>query len=291
MKDFLTNRKVKRFIVVLGLLALAFTVTGCGTNTTSQVHAISHNSGGWWDRYVLYYVSEFILWIASLVHDSYGWAIIIFTIIVRIILLPLNAFQIKSMGKKQQLQPHMDALRKKYSGKDVESRQKLQEETSKLYKEAGVNPYIGCLPLLIQLPIMWALYQAIYRTPQLQNGRFLWMDLGRPDPYFVMPLLAALFTFLSSYISQLSQPESSRNGMTKSMTYIMPIFIGITAMGLQSAISLYWVISNLFQVVQTFFLQNPFKYRQEQREKQEAERERQRRLRRTYKRLGRKKSK
>ena len=138
---------------------------------------------------------------------------------------------------------------------------------------------------------MWALYQTIYRTPELMNGKFLWMDLGRPDPYYVMPVLAAVFTFMSSYISQLSQPKSSQNGMTKSMTYVMPVIIGISAVGIQSAISLYWVISNLFQVVQTFFLQNPFKYQRELEAQKEAERERQRRIRKTYKRLGRKQTK
>ena len=290
MSNLLNKRNIKRLILIFGILVLAVTLTGCATNT-GHVQPVSHTSGSWWSRYVIYYLSEFILWIASLVNNSYGWAIIIFTIIIRVILLPLNAISIKSMSKQQQIQPQMDALRKKYNGKDVESRQKLQEETSKLYKEAGINPYVGCLPLLIQLPIMWALYQTIYRTPELMTGKFLWMDLGRPDPYYVMPVLAAVFTFMSSYISQLSQPKSSQNGMTKSMTYVMPVIIGISAVGIQSAISLYWVMSNLFQVVQTFFLQNPFKYQREMEAKKEEEKERQRRIRRTYKRLGRKQTK
>ena len=290
MKNLLTKRNIKRLILVLGIAVLAVTLSGCATNT-GHVQPVSHTSGSWWSRYVIYYLSQFIIWIASLVNNSYGWAIVIFTLIIRVILLPLNAISIKSMAKQQQVQPQMEALRKKYNGKDVESRQKLQEETSKLYKESGINPYVGCLQLLIQLPIMWALYQTIYRTPELMNGKFLWMDLGRPDPYYVMPVLAAVFTFMSSYISQLSQPKSSQNGMTKSMTYVMPVIIGISAVGIQSAISLYWVISNLFQVVQTFFLQNPFKYQRELEAQKEAERERQRRIRKTYKRLGRKKTK
>nr|WP_245328806.1 membrane protein insertase YidC [Lactobacillus colini] len=275
--------------MVLGVITIAFVLAGCAPVSNGKIVPISHNSGSWWDRYVLYYLSRFILWIAGLIHDSYGWAIVIFTVLIRIILLPLNAIQIKSMDKQQKLQPQMDALRKKYSGKDVESRQKLQEETSKLYKEAGVNPYVGCLPLVIQLPVMWALYQSIQRTPQLQSGHFLWTDLGHADPYFIMPILAAVFTFMSSYISQMSQPKSSQNSMTKGMTYIMPIFIGVTAAGFQSAISLYWVISNLFQVVQTFVLQNPFKYQRELEEKKQAKQEREKRLRKAYKRLGRKK--
>lgn len=289
MKDLLTKKNLKRLVLVLGIVALVLTVSGCAAPTSGNIQPISHTSGSWWDRYVLYYLSEFILWIASLVNNSYGWAIVIFTIIIRIILFPLQAISIKSMAKQQKLQPQMDALRKKYSGKDVETRQKLQAETSKLYKEAGVNPYVGCLPLLIQLPIMWGLYQAIYRTPELMNGKFLWMDLGRPDPYYIMPILAAVFTFMSSYISQMSQPQSSQNGMTKSMTYVMPVIIGVSAIGIQSAISVYWVISNLFQVVQTFILQNPFKYQREMEQQKKAERERERRLRKTYKKLGRKK--
>lgn len=289
MKDLLTKKNLKRLVLVLGIVVLVLTVSGCAAPTAGNIQPISHTSGSWWDRYVLYYLSQFILWIASLVNNSYGWAIVIFTIIIRIILFPLQALSIKSMAKQQKLQPQMDALRKKYSGTDVETRQKLQAETSKLYKEAGVNPYVGCLPLLIQLPIMWGLYQAIYRTPELMNGKFLWMDLGRPDPYYIMPILAAVFTFMSSYISQMSQPQSSQNGMTKSMTYVMPVIIGVSAIGIQSAISVYWVISNLFQVVQTFILQNPFKYQREMEQQKEAERERERRLRKTYKKLGRKK--
>ncbi len=183
----------------------------------------------------------------------------------------------------------MDELRKKYPGRDAESRQLLSQATNKLYKEAGVNPYTGCLPVVIQLPVMYALYQAIWRTPQLQNGHFLWMDLGKPDPYYVMPILAMIFTFISTYISQLSTPRSSQNWMTKVMTYGMAVMVGVMAIGFQSAITLYWVISNLFQAVQTFILQNPIKYKREQEAKKEAERERQRRLRRTYKRLRRKK--
>ena len=152
MRNHLSKKNWKLILLGLGMLTLALVVTGCASTNGSSVAPISHTSGNWWDRYIVYYISQFILWIASLVRDSYGWAIIIFTIIVRIILLPLNAISIKSMAKQQKVQPQMDALRKKYPGKDVESRQKLQEETSKLYKEAGINPYTGCLPMLIQLP-------------------------------------------------------------------------------------------------------------------------------------------
>lgn len=290
VKDILTKKNVKRLLAVLAIISIAVVLAGCAQQPNSQQMApISHTSGNWWDRWVVYYMSQFLLWLARLMHNSYGWAIIVFTIIVRIILFPLNAISIRSTTKMQSIQPQVDALRKKYPGRDAESRQLLTQETNKLYKEAGVNPYTGCLPLLIQLPVMYALYFAIIRTPQLQTGRFLWMDLSKTDPYYIMPILATVFTFLATYISQLSTPRSSQNAMTKIMTYGMSIMVGAMAIGFPSAITIYWVISNLFQVVQTFILQNPFKYRREQEAKAKAEKERKHRIRKAYKRLRRRK--
>ena len=289
MKDILSKKSTKRLLAALALVTVfALVLSGCATQTTQKPTPISHNSSNWWDAWVVYYLSQFVLWIAKVCGGSYGWAIIIFTVIIRVILLPLNAVQINSTRKMQEIQPELKALQEKYSSKDLETRNKLNEETQKLYKEAGVNPYAGCLPMVIQLPVMWALYQAIWRTPELQNGKFLWMDLGKPDPYCILPILAAVFTFLSSYIATLSVPKSSQTTMTKMMSYVMAIMVGIWAIIFQSAISLYWVISNLFQVGQTLVLQNPFKYRKEQEAKEEAERERQRKMRRAYKRIKRK---
>lgn len=289
MKDILSKKSTKRLLAALALVTVfALVLSGCATQTTQKPTPISHNSSNWWDAWVVYYLSQFVLWIAKVCGGSYGWAIIIFTVIIRVILLPLNAVQINSTRKMQEIQPELKALQEKYSSKDLETRNKLNEETQKLYKEAGVNPYAGCLPMVIQLPVMWALYQAIWRTPELQNGKFLWMDLGKPDPYYILPILAAVFTFLSSYIATLSVPKSSQTTMTKMMSYAMAIMVGIWAIIFQSAISLYWVISNLFQVGQTLVLQNPFKYRKEQEAKEEAERERQRKMRRAYKRIKRK---
>lgn len=289
MKDILSKKSTKRLLAALALVTVfALVLSGCATQTTQKPTPISHNSSNWWDAWVVYYLSQFVLWIAKVCGGSYGWAIIIFTVIIRVILLPLNAVQINSTRKMQEIQPELKALQEKYSSKDLETRNKLNEETQKLYKEAGVNPYAGCLPMVIQLPVMLALYQAIWRTPEMQNGKFLWMDLGKPDPYYILPILATVFTFLSSYIATLSVPKSSQTTMTKMMSYVMAIMVGIWAIVFQSAISLYWVISNLFQVGQTLVLQNPFKYRKEQEAKEEAERERQRKMRRAYKRIKRK---
>ena len=287
MKDILTKKNVKRLLVLLTVVALAVVLTGCAS--TGTLKPVSHTSGSWWDRWVIYYMSTFLLWLSKLIGNNYGWAIIIFTIIVRLILYPLSAIQIKSTTKMQKIQPEMDALRKKYPGSDTESRTLLSQETNKLYKEAGINPYAGCLPLIIQMPVMLALYGAIAQTPQLMTGHFMWMDLGKPDPYYIMPILSMILTFASTYISQLSMPKESQTLSSKIMTYGMSIMVGVMGIYFQSAIVVYWVISNLFQVVQTFILQNPIKYRREQEEKERQERERKRQLRRTYKRLKRRK--
>ena len=287
MKDILTKKNVKRLLVLLTVVALAVVLTGCAS--TGTLKPVSHTSGSWWDRWVIYYMSTFLLWLSKLIGNNYGWAIIIFTIIVRLILYPLSAIQIKSTTKMQKIQPEIDALRKKYPGSDTETRTLLSQETNKLYKEAGINPYAGCLPLIIQMPVMLALYGAIAQTPQLMTGHFMWMDLGKPDPYYIMPILSMVLTFASTYISQLSMPKESQTLSSKIMTYGMSIMVGVMGIYFQSAIVVYWVISNLFQVVQTFILQNPIKYRREQEEKERQERERKRQLRRTYKRLKRRK--
>ena len=272
--------KKKKHLLLLAALFLVVVVVISGCSNINE--PITKNSPGFWNHYVLYQFSRFILWLASLVKNSYGWAIVLFTIIVRIILLPVNWWQIRSMNKQMQVQPQMKALQEKYSAKDMETQQKLQAETKKLYAEAGINPIAGCLPLLIQLPVMWALYQAIYRTTELRNGHFLWMELGKPDPIYILPILAAIFTFLSTWIANLSQPEQPQ--ATKVMMWIMPIMILIPAITISSAISVYWVVSNAFQVLQTLLLQNPFKYKKQQQEKLQREKQRQKALRKAKKR-------
>ncbi|WP_241685265.1 membrane protein insertase YidC [Companilactobacillus metriopterae] len=278
----MNKKNYKKYVGIFMLLGLVLILTGC----SNLNEPITSQSSGFWDHIVLYNFSRFILWLSSLVGNQYGWGIIFFTIIIRMILLPLNWFQIRSMNKQMKVQPEIQSLQKKYSAKDQETQQKLREETQKLYSEAGVNPVAGCLPLLIQLPVMFALYQAIYKTAELRNGSFLWMQLGKPDPYYIMAVLAALFTFLSTYMSSYSQP--TQNSTTKIMAYVMPIFIFIPALTFPSAITLYWVISNFFQVIQTLVFQNPFKYRREQREKEEREKERQRQIRKAKKRAHKK---
>ena len=178
----MNSKNRKRLLLVASLFLFMLIAAGCSTAPVSSA------STGFWDHYIIYNFSRFLLWLADIFGGSYGWAIVAFTIIIRLIILPLTWWQSKTMMKQQEVAPEIQALQKKYASKDVETQQKLREETQKLYAEAGVNPVIGCLPLLVQMPVLIALYQAIYRTSALKSGSFLWMQLGKADPYFIMAI-------------------------------------------------------------------------------------------------------
>ncbi|QNN76076.1 membrane protein insertase YidC [Weissella diestrammenae] len=219
-----------------------------------------------------------ILGVSAWFNNNYGIGIIVFTLLIRVLVLPLMVYQTGSMKKMQEVAPIIKQLQEKYPNRrDQEQMRQMQAETSAIYKEAGVNPFASLLPLLVQMPILIALYQSIFNTKVLQTGTFLWTQLGEHDHTFILPILAALFTFASSYLVMLGQPE--KNGMTTTMTYAMPIMIFIFAINVPSALSLYWVISNAFQVAQTWTIQNPFEIRREREAKKAAERARERAIR------------
>ncbi|AMV69303.1 Inner membrane protein translocase component YidC, short form OxaI-like [Pediococcus damnosus] len=258
----------KRNMVMMAVASLTVLLAGCSTAP------ITKNSTGFWDHWIVYNFSRAIIWLSKLFGNNYGWGIIVFTIIVRIIILPLMIYQTKSSMKTAEIQPKVQALQKKYSSKDIETQQKLRDEQQKLYAEAGVNPVAGCLPLIVQLPILYALYAAVSRTEVLKAGTFLWLQLGDRDPYFILPVIAAVFTYISSCLSMKSQP--TQNGMTTMMTIGMPVIIFFTALSVPSAVSLYWVVTNIFQAGQTLLLQNPFKINREREAKAKAEQDKKR---------------
>ncbi len=216
--------------------------------------AVTSQSSNLWDK-IVYGFAQIIRFLSF--GGLTGIGIILFTIIIRAALLPLMNMQIKSSQKMQEVQPEIKKIQQKYPGKDMDSRQKLQDETQRLYAENNIHPMMGCLPLVVQMPVLWALYQSLSRVDFLKHGTFLWFDIGAKDPTFILPILAAIFTFLSSYLMMKSAPE--RNMMTTSMTYIMPIFIFFMAFNIASGIALYWVASNAFQVFQTMLIANPWK--------------------------------
>lgn len=274
--EFVNKRNTKRLLVVLGMLALTVFLTACGTST------VTAHSTNVWDRYVIYNAAQFILWLAKISGGNAGVGIIIFTILIRILIFPLSYISIKNMSKQQEIAPQLKELQKKYRSKDTDTQRKLQQETQKLYAAEGINPVMGCLPIAIQMPFLFALYQAIYRTPALKVGHFLWTNLGQPDPTWILPILAAVFTLLTSLTSTLAQP--TRTTVQWVMVAVSPIMILAMGFTFPSALAIYWVVTNAFSLGQTLLLQNPFKMKRARDEKAQAERDRKKALRRAYKR-------
>jgi YidC/Oxa1 family membrane protein insertase len=215
---------------------------------------IDSESTGIWNQYFVYPLSWLIIKVAELLGNKYGISIILVTIMVRLLILPLMIKQIKSTKAMQAIQPEMNRLKEKYSSKDAETQQKLQQETMALFQKHGVNPLAGCLPIFVQMPILIAFYHAIMRTTEIANHSFLWFDLGDKDPYFILPLIAGATTFIQQKISMVGQDD---NPTMQMMLYIMPIMIIVFAINFPAALSLYWVVGNIFSIAQTYFIKGP----------------------------------
>jgi membrane protein insertase, YidC/Oxa1 family, C-terminal domain len=186
---------------------------------------------------------------ASIGFPSYGLAIIIMTIIVKLILYPLTAKQISSTKAMMDLQPKMKAIQEKYKNDKVLLNQKLAE----LYKDQGINPLAGCLPLLVQMPIMIGIFYGIRDFSYVGPNNFLWIqNISQPDPLFILPVLSALTTFIQS---KQSMPDTS-SAQNKIMLYFMPIFIGYISFQFPAGLVLYWVIMNLMQIGQQALMNN-----------------------------------
>ena len=234
-----------------------------------------------WDTLIINPMVNTLLWIYSMVGQNFGIAIILFTILVRLITHPLTLKQMKSTQAMQEFQKSKkwQDLQKKYK----DDKQKLQQEQMKLYQELGVNPLAPCLPTLIQFPIIIGLYQAIIRslavTPiQLLglsqhiypfinasaliplNNNFLWMDLSQPErlnlPFlpFGIPVLAIVVMVTTYLQSKLMTPPSNPGDqgaqMAKAMNLYMPIFMGYLALTFSSGLALYFVATNTVGILQ-----------------------------------------
>jgi YidC/Oxa1 family membrane protein insertase len=242
----------KRLLLFLGLLAILATLTGC----TEVNEPITIESEGVWNKYFVYPLSWLIIYFAELLGESYGLSIVLVTLIIRFALLPLMIKQTKSSKAMQALQPKMQELKEKYSSKDQKTQQQLQQETMKLFQQHGVNPLAGCFPILIQMPILIAFYHAIMRTGEISTHNFLWFDLGEPDPFFILPIVAGITTFIQQKI-MMASGAAMQNPQMAMMLWIMPIMIIIFAVTFPAALSLYWVVGNIFMIVQTYFIKGP----------------------------------
>jgi YidC/Oxa1 family membrane protein insertase len=236
-----------------------------------------------WQTFIIQPMVNLLLFIYNLLGHgphTFGLAIILFTIVIRLITWPLNASQVKGAQAMQELQTDKEwqDIQKKYA----KDREKLAQEQMRIYKDRGINPFASCLPTLIQFPVIIGLYQSISRamaaTPltMLQlartvypflniqniiplNSRFLWMDLGRPESIalfgFALPTLAVVVALTTYVQSKLTMPASTNPGdqaaaMSGMMSIYMPLMLGWFALNFASGISIYFITSNLLGIIQ-----------------------------------------
>lgn len=240
---------------VFGLISLVLVITLL-TGCTEINEPITSESTGIWNQFVVYPLSWLIIKIGEVFGGSwgYGLSIILITIAIRLILLPLMVKQMKSSKMLQAIQPELQELKKKYSSKDAITQQKFQQAQIQLFQKYDINPMAGCLPILIQLPILLGFYHAIMRTEDLQGKTFLWFELSERDPYFILPILAGVLTFVQQKVMMKDQQTNPQMAM---MLWLMPIMILVFAWILPAALPLYWIIGNIFTIVQSFFIKIP----------------------------------
>ena len=180
---------------------------------------------------------------------SYGLAIIFLTVLIKMILYPLTKKQMISMAVMKKLQPQIKEIQEKWKQRDPK---KMSDMIMALYKENNANPLAGCLPLLIQMPILIALYRALFKFDYINpdHAGFIWIvSLSHPDPYYLLPLLAAGTTFLQSKMTMSESDQTQRM-----MLYMMPLMIGWISMKIPSGMALYWVMFNIVGIAQQYYI-------------------------------------
>ncbi|MYC33427.1 MAG: YidC/Oxa1 family membrane protein insertase [Chloroflexi bacterium] len=233
--------------------------------------------GDLWREIIIRPMLNTLLVLYVLCFAQMGVAIIAFTVLVRVVTIPLTVRQLRQMRSMTGLQPKVREIQERYAG----DRQRISQETMRLYRESGVNP-IGCLgPLIVQMPILIGLFrvliQTLFNNPEdlvnlsdklyswitfvpihaavpVNNG-FLWMDLSRPDPSpIVMPVLVAVTTWVQQKMTQMPSPDPRQQSSQTMMLWMMPIFLGAFSLGWPSGLPLYWVVSNLIGIGIQYFI-------------------------------------
>jgi YidC/Oxa1 family membrane protein insertase len=228
-----------------------------------------------WDIAFVNPLINALIILSNVLFSNFGLGIIVFTLLMRLATMPLTLRQIHSTRAMSMLQPKMQELQKKY--KDPKRR---QEETMKLYRQAGVNP-LGCLlPMLVQMPIWFALYGALRitvgGTPEsvvslserlyswgyiesavpLEN-RFLWLDLGQPDRSLILALLVFASTYVQQKLSTVPSTDPQKQAQAQMMNWMMPLMFAWFTLGVPSGLAVYWAMSNITAVIMYYFVYGP----------------------------------
>jgi len=193
-----------------------------------------------------------LLWINKYTHN-FGWAIIVLTILIKIVLYPLQHKWMLSMKKIQKVQPKVEAIKARYkkARTDAEQRQRMNAETMKLYQQEGINPAGGCLPMLIQFPIFVGFYNLLAHAIQLRHAPFIgWIhDLSAKDPYYITPILMGVAMFVQQKITPATADPAQRR-----MFYMMPVIFTWIFKEFAAGLVLYWLVQNILTIVQQLIM-------------------------------------
>ena len=209
-----------------------------------------------------WFLAQPMLWALNAIHGfvmNYGLAIIIFTILIRILMWPLTRKSYTSMLAMQKMQPELQRVQKLYAN----DRQRMQMEMMRVYQTHKTSPMSGCLPMLIQIPIFFALYKALLISVQMRNAHFLWIsDLATMDPYFILPILMGATMWLQQYLQSNKPDSANKNDVmaqtAKTMKW-MPILFTIMFAWMPAGLVLYWTVSNIFGIGQMLWLKHKTK--------------------------------
>lgn len=204
------------------------------------------------DYGMFFFIAKPMLWLMKAlfsIFSNWGIAIIVLTIIVRLIVLPFNVYSYKSMKAMQRIQPEMNRIRENYKDKPADQKIQMNQEIMELMKRNQANPLGGCLPMLLQLPVFFALYQVLGQSIELYQAPFgLWIhDLSAKDPLFVLPVLMAITMFIQQKIT----PSTMDPQQAKIMQW-MPVIFAFFMLGLPSGLTLYIFVSTLFGIIQQY---------------------------------------
>ena len=196
-------------------------------------------------------VMKALLWMKRTTQLNYGWVLVLFGVLIRLVLWPLNQGAMRTSMKMQRLQPELQALQKKYADDPT----KQQEAVMKVYKEHGMSPLsplMGCLPMLLPMPVLFALYQVFQNTIEFRGVSFLWLaDISQRDPYYITPLLMGASMFVMSWIGMRNSPP---NPQAKMMSYMMPVVLTVLFLNFASGLNLYYAVQNIAALPQQWLL-------------------------------------
>src|SRR5262245_23561332 len=211
------------------------------------VRAVNYGMFGWLAVPLL----GALKWLHGIV-GNWGWSIVLLTILINLAMFPLRHKSVVSMRKMQELQPQLKAIQDRYANLKVTdpARQKMNTEVMNLYRERGVNPASGCVPMLLMMPVLFAFYQLLAQSIELRGAAFGWWikDLSQPDPFFVIPILVSLTMFWQQKMTPTTGDPTQRQ-----MMMLMPIVFGFIFLTTAAGTALYWFVSNVWAIAQQYF--------------------------------------